>query len=101
MITNRRYSLCRVFVTGKSCLVEQCIVAFAPVAKNCPPCTTIRPGNGGRHVVKQWRWYDRADQVCRLRRERDDGIHVRKNGDLYLVHPGIRPRRARVKQAQG
>ena len=50
--------------------------------------------------MNQWRWYDRADQICRLRRERDDGIHVRKNGDLYLVHPGHRPRRQKVKQAQ-
>lgn len=51
--------------------------------------------------MKQWRWYDRAEEVCRLRRERDNGIHVRKNGDLYLVHPGVRIRRPLAKQAQG
>ena len=50
--------------------------------------------------MKQWRWYDRGDQVCRLRRERDDGIHVRKNGNLYLVHLGVRVRRPVAKQAQ-
>ncbi|MGI9365009.1 MAG: hypothetical protein ACR2O8_07495 [Rhizobiaceae bacterium] len=53
--------------------------------------------------MNQWRWFDRAEQVCRLRRERDDGIHVRKNGDLYLLHPGKCPRRpaAAIRPAQG
>lgn len=51
--------------------------------------------------MKKWRWYDRADEVCRLRRERDNGIHVRKNGDLYIVHPGVSTRRPIAKQAQG
>ena len=35
------------------------------------------------------------------RRERDSGIHVRKNGDMYLVHPGDRPRRTTPREAQG
>ena len=50
--------------------------------------------------MRQWRWYDRAEQTCRLRREKDDGIHVRKNGDLYLVHPGIRPRKLKAREAK-
>lgn len=53
--------------------------------------------------MSQWRWYDRDKQVCRMRRERDDGIHVRKNGDLYLVHPGQCPRRpaTAIRPTQG
>ena len=51
--------------------------------------------------MKQWRWYDRGSEVCRVRRERDSGIHVRKNGDMYLVHPGDRPRRTTPREAQG
>ncbi len=50
--------------------------------------------------MKAWRWYDRADQTCRLRRVRDDGIHVRKDGQMYLVHPGIRPRRTTPRELQ-
>jgi len=50
--------------------------------------------------MNAWRWFDRADKTCRLRRERDDGIHVRKDGEMYLVHPGIRPRRSEPRQIE-